>query len=66
LLDKDTTTIEKEYDDLLKDDLVIVDWNFSHMERWLKSTDLSAEKKKFITDKIKLLKEHSYDPILSK
>ena len=61
LLDIDTTIVNREFDEILTEKFIKY-WNFNHMELWLKSVDLSAEKKKFIRDKIKLLKEHLHKP----
>jgi tetratricopeptide (TPR) repeat protein len=57
LLNMDTSKTEAELDEISKKEFTTT-WVFDEIETWLKEADISEETKKFIFDKIELLKKH--------
>jgi len=56
LMDKDTSDSEKEFEYLLKED-IILEWSFVEIEKWLSKTRISKDKKEYIKvliDKMKV------------
>lgn len=57
LLNMDTSKAVAELDELLKNKFAL-EWSFDEIESWLEKADIPEETKKFIYDKIELLKRH--------
>lgn len=57
LLNLDTSVSEKKLDETLKGK-ISSDWSFKLMEEWLMEEKISAENKRFILNKIQLIKQH--------
>lgn len=60
LLGDDSHTIEDEYRSVCKSDFSF-QWNFEHIDSWLKNSNLNQEEKDVINEWIDLLREHGND-----
>ncbi len=57
LLNVDTFEIETAFNEILKKDFTIT-WDFETMESWLKDANIKDDTKRYIREKIELLKKH--------